>query len=232
MPKAETPPTPAAAVETPEEPIESAKALVPVEQPKPTAAPKPSASPTPEVIVTPPPRPEAPKSDTAAEGPQPAAPDEATTPAPARAAKLSSIVETVKPAVPLEPSKQTSESAPSEPVHQGARPTGLAAPRGQADDLKRIRGIGPQNEGRLHGLGVWHFDQIAAWTPENVEWVGSYLAFPGRIDREEWVAQAKVLAEGHETEFSKRVDAGDVPTSKDDGSAGQSNVERVESKKD
>ncbi|WP_218823402.1 hypothetical protein [Inquilinus limosus] len=105
---------------------------------------------------------------------------------------------------------------------------GLAAPRGgKADDLKRIKGIGPQNEGRLHGLGIWHFDQIAAWTKANVDWVGSFLAFPGRIEREDWVGQARQLAGGLETEFSKRVDAGLVETSRDDGSKGQRNVEKT-----
>lgn len=76
----------------------------------------------------------------------------------------------------------------------GKRPAGFAAARGTADDLKLIKGIGPQNEGRLHALGIWHFSQIAAWSPENVEWVGTYLAFPGRIEREDWVAQAAGLA--------------------------------------
>jgi len=76
----------------------------------------------------------------------------------------------------------------------GKRPAGFNAARGAADDLKLIKGIGPQNEERLHALGIWHFSQIAAWTPENVEWVGTYLAFPGRIEREEWLAQAAALA--------------------------------------
>jgi predicted flap endonuclease-1-like 5' DNA nuclease len=77
----------------------------------------------------------------------------------------------------------------------GLRPAGYVAARGgAADDLKLIKGVGPQNEERLHALGIWHFSQIAAWTPANVEWVGAYLAFPGRIEREEWVAQAKALA--------------------------------------
>lgn len=77
----------------------------------------------------------------------------------------------------------------------GKRPSGFAIARGgQADDLKLIKGIGPQNEERLHSLGIWHFSQIAAWTPENVRWVGTYLAFPGRIEREDWVAQAAALA--------------------------------------
>jgi NADH-quinone oxidoreductase subunit E len=96
----------------------------------------------------------------------------------------------------------------------GTRPAGLAAARsGKADDLKRIRGIGPVNEGRLNALGVFHFDQIAAWAREEIRWVGTYLSFPGRIDREDWVGQAKVLAQGGDTEFSKRVDRGEVPTS-------------------
>jgi predicted flap endonuclease-1-like 5' DNA nuclease len=115
-----------------------------------------------------------------------------------------------------------------EAQHAGRRPYGLAAPLGgQPDDLKRIRGIGPQNEGRLHGLGIWHFKQIRAWSAENVKWVGSYLAFHGRIDREKWIDQARELAAGHETEFSRRVAAGKVATSKDDGSHGQSNVQNV-----
>ena len=96
----------------------------------------------------------------------------------------------------------------------GIRPLALAAPvGGAADDLKRIRGIGPANEKKLHGLGVYHFSQIAAWTEENAKWAGSFMAFPGRIEREEWITQAKILATGAETAFSKRVDAGEVPTS-------------------
>ncbi|HLN09553.1 MAG TPA: cell envelope biogenesis protein TolA [Xanthobacteraceae bacterium] len=78
--------------------------------------------------------------------------------------------------------------------HPGRRPYGFAAPLGgQPDDLKRIKGIGPKNEERLHALGIWRFAQIAAWTPDNVKWVGHYLAFPGRIDRERWIVQAKGL---------------------------------------
>ena len=124
------------------------------------------------------------------------------------------------------PCAELPELAPAvedEAKHSGARPLGLAAPRGgKADDLKRIRGVGKHNEQSLHGLGVWHFDQIAAWTAENVKWAGSFLAFPGRIDRERWVSQARDLAAGRETDFSKRVAAGLVPTSKDGGASGQS----------
>ena len=77
----------------------------------------------------------------------------------------------------------------------GKRPVGLDAARaGQADDLTRIRGIDPANGQSLNGLGIYHFDQIAAWSRDEITWVGTYLAFPGRIDREDWVGQAKALA--------------------------------------
>lgn len=100
----------------------------------------------------------------------------------------------------------------------GARPAGLVAARdGKGDDLKLIKGVGRQNESRLRGLGIWHFDQIAAWTPQNIEWVGGFLSFPGRIEREDWVSQAAQLAAGTETEFARRAKAGLVATSRDDG---------------
>ena len=90
---------------------------------------------------------------------------------------------------------------------------------GEEDDLKRIKGIGPVNEKALNELGIYKFRQIAAWTPANVDWVEDFMSFPGRIEREDWINQAKTLAEGEETEFSKRVDAGEVESSKDEGDA-------------
>jgi NADH-quinone oxidoreductase subunit E len=79
----------------------------------------------------------------------------------------------------------------------GVPPLALEAPRrGEPDDLQRIKGVGPVNEKRLHQLGVFHFDQVAAWVRGEIRWVGTYLSFPGRIDREQWVAQAAKLAAG------------------------------------
>ncbi|WP_454917060.1 hypothetical protein [Xanthobacter sediminis] len=81
--------------------------------------------------------------------------------------------------------------------HPGVPPPVLPAPEGGvAEDLKLLKGIGPQNEQKLHALGIFHFRQIAAWTPEEAAWVGSYLAFPGRIEREDWIGQAQALAAG------------------------------------
>ncbi|MEM6667016.1 MAG: NADH-quinone oxidoreductase subunit NuoE [Pseudomonadota bacterium] len=95
------------------------------------------------------------------------------------------------------------------------RPASLSGPLGgHADDLKRISGVGPKIEGILNGLGIYHFGQIAQWNDDNKAWVDGYLSFKGRIDREQWIEQARTLDEGLETPFSKRVDAGDVPSSK------------------
>jgi predicted flap endonuclease-1-like 5' DNA nuclease len=116
-------------------------------------------------------------------------------------------------------------AAPEEPL-PGERPESLPEPaKAEIDDLKRISGIGRQNEARLHGLGIWRFSQIAGWSDDNVRWISGYLAFPGRIEREKWVEQAKILASGGETAFSRRADRGEVPTSRDDGSHGGENVE-------
>lgn len=99
--------------------------------------------------------------------------------------------------------------------YPGRQPHGTKKPGPDgADNLTRIKGIGPANEKKLNALGIWHFSQIAAWKAPQVDWVGAWLAFPGRIQREEWVKQAKTLAKGRATAFSKRVDKGDVPTSK------------------
>ena len=97
------------------------------------------------------------------------------------------------------------------------KPETVEIAAGEEDDLKRIKGIGPVNEKALNDLGIFKFSQIAAWTPANVDWVEDFMSFPGRIEREDWIAQAKVLAEGAETEFSKRVDAGEVESSLDEG---------------
>ena len=97
------------------------------------------------------------------------------------------------------------------------KPEAVKIAAGEEDDLKRIKGIGPVNESALNELGIYTFRQIAAWTPANIDWVEDFMSFPGRIEREDWIAQAKVLAEGEETAFSKRVDAGEVESSKDEG---------------
>lgn len=100
---------------------------------------------------------------------------------------------------------------------EGVRPESQELHTGAGDDLKRISGIGPKNEEQLNSLGIHSFEQIANWTPDNVKWVEGYLSFRGRIDREDWVGQAKTLAAGGETDFSKRASAGDGETAREEG---------------
>lgn len=94
-------------------------------------------------------------------------------------------------------------------VAEVGKPEMLAGPRdGKPDDLKRISGVGPKIEGILNELGVYHFDQIAAWNDDEVAWVDERLKFKGRIGRENWIEQAKTLAAGGETDFLRRSDGG------------------------
>ena len=96
--------------------------------------------------------------------------------------------------------------------NEGSKPATLDGARdGVADDLKQIKGIGPKMEKMCNALGLYHFDQIAAWTPDEEAWVNANLeGFKGRVSRDEWRVQAKLLAAGGETEFSKRAEGGDV----------------------
>lgn len=83
-----------------------------------------------------------------------------------------------------------------EAATEGTKPEALEGPRGgKADDLKKIKGVGKVIEDKLHKLGIYHFDQVAKWGREEVAWVDGVLSFKGRIDREDWIAQAKVLAD-------------------------------------
>ncbi len=89
-----------------------------------------------------------------------------------------------------------------------------ARARASADDLKQIKGVGKGIEAKLSTMGIKRFDQIAKWKRADIDKADEKLNFKGRIDREKWVAQAKVLAKGSQTEFSKRVKKGDVKSSK------------------
>jgi NADH-quinone oxidoreductase subunit E len=85
------------------------------------------------------------------------------------------------------------------------------ARKGGADNLKLIKGVGPKLEALLNELGFFHFDQIATWSAKEVAWVDENLeGFKGRVSRDGWVKQAKLLAKGEQTEFSARVKKGDV----------------------
>ncbi|MCB2125483.1 MAG: NADH-quinone oxidoreductase subunit E [Rhodobacteraceae bacterium] len=117
--------------------------------------------------------------------------------------------------VTVQEAPATSKGKPAEAEPAPARakkPRALKAPRkGGADDLKQIKGVGPKLEALLHSLGFFHFDQVAQWTAEELAWVDDNIeGFKGRASRDGWVEQARLLAAGGETEFSRRVRKGDV----------------------
>jgi predicted flap endonuclease-1-like 5' DNA nuclease len=94
-------------------------------------------------------------------------------------------------------------SRQAEPI-VAKRPAPLLAPRnGVPDNLQRIRGIGKANEELLNSFGIFHFGQIAAWTPAEALWVAERMPFPERIDRDDWIGQATILASGAETGYVK-----------------------------
>jgi predicted flap endonuclease-1-like 5' DNA nuclease len=81
-------------------------------------------------------------------------------------------------------------------LYAGTRPLSLRLPPlGEMDDLKKIAGIDPATAERLNALGIWTYTQIACWSDQNIRWIGSYLAYPGRVERESWVGQAQALVD-------------------------------------
>ncbi len=69
----------------------------------------------------------------------------------------------------------------------------LSAPRGAPDDLAKLHGVGPQLIKKLNDAGVFHYWQIAAMTPADVEKLDADLKLNGRIARDGWIDQAKAL---------------------------------------
>ncbi|NLS03187.1 NADH-quinone oxidoreductase subunit E [Rhizobium sp. P32RR-XVIII] len=82
------------------------------------------------------------------------------------------------------------------------RPAGIEKPAAP-DDLKLISGVGPKIESTLNELGIFTYAQVAGWKKAEREWVDGYLNFKGRIERDDWVKQAKALAKGGEAEYIK-----------------------------
>lgn len=101
------------------------------------------------------------------------------------------------PPAPVEPAPAPAPAAvaaPLSPVPAAEPPApSTAHRRAPPDDLKLIKGIGPVLERRLHELGVRSFADLAALTPERVAEIDHAIDFPGRIERERWIEQAKEL---------------------------------------
>lgn len=103
-----------------------------------------------------------------------------------------------KPAAAIEDDVTPAAAGPA--LDDPNRPKGIDKPE-TSDDLKLISGVGPKIEGILHGLGIYTYAQVAGWQQNERNWVDAYLNFKGRIDRDDWVRQAKALADGGEAEY-------------------------------
>jgi NADH-quinone oxidoreductase subunit E len=102
---------------------------------------------------------------------------------------------------PKAPAPAKGDTAAARPsLEDKNRPAGIARPAA-ADDLKLISGVGPKNEDILHSLGIYTFAQVASWKKAERDWVDGYLNFHGRVEREDWVKQAKALAKGGVAEY-------------------------------
>ena len=76
----------------------------------------------------------------------------------------------------------------------------LDKPQGAADDLKKISGVGPKLEEKLNDAGIWHYWQVAALTKDAIDKIDEELNFKGRIERDDWMTQAKELMQGQASE--------------------------------
>ena len=88
----------------------------------------------------------------------------------------------------------TEARSPSTGAPDLVAPETLTAPAGDADDLTRIKGIGPKRSAQLNALGIYHFAQIAAWTEAEARWIDDQLVSPGRVTRDDWISQARLLS--------------------------------------
>ncbi|MGB7336472.1 MAG: NADH-quinone oxidoreductase subunit NuoE [Salaquimonas sp.] len=120
--------------------------------------------------------------------------------APAKKAAAPKATNAAKPKTAAKAASATVKSPAKPKTAKPAKSSGplrLKKAEGKADDLKLISGVGPKLEKTLNGLGFWHFSQIAKWTKADVAIVDNELTFKGRIERDDWIKQAKALAKGN-----------------------------------
>ena len=96
---------------------------------------------------------------------------------------------------PAKKAAPKAEAAAEAPAAEASRPGNLLnAPKGEADDLTRISGVGPKLLEKLNDNGVYHFWQIQEWGPAEIAFMDDQLSFKGRIERDEWIKQATEFA--------------------------------------
>jgi predicted flap endonuclease-1-like 5' DNA nuclease len=142
------------------------------------------------------------KTSTAKTAPAKTAPAKTASNKPAAAKAAAAPNASASNAAASKTSATTKKAAPAAKKATAAKATAAAADK--PDSLRRLIGIGPVNERKLHGLGVRTYAQIAAWTAADIKRIEDVLEFDGRIERERWIEQAKLLAAGDEKEFARR----------------------------
>lgn len=126
----------------------------------------------------------------------------------ARAARNQALIDApgVAPAVPIPPAAPAGLAGAGEAVSAVVESSQVAAAQG--DDLTRIKGVGPKLAAQLGTLGVHSFAQIAGWNENDIDRIDAQLGrFEGRIRRDSWVEQARLLAAGDEAGFASRFGA-------------------------
>ncbi len=112
--------------------------------------------------------------------------------------------EAVKPAPKKKPVAPKKKATPAAAPKAAAEEEPAANDRGvvydtapdKVDDLKVISGVGPGIEDKLNGFGIYTYEQIANWNQDNIDTFDGLLSFKGRIERDNWIAQAKELNAG------------------------------------
>ncbi|MDP3340321.1 NADH-quinone oxidoreductase subunit E [Frigidibacter sp.] len=147
------------------------------------------------------------------EAPMPTTGAEAETPASAAAHEVETPADAADAPEVSAPSAadMPSTAMPAAADLPAGKPAGLTEARGGVpDDLKLIEGIGPKIQRSLNGFGVYHFDQIAAWTEADIAWIDANLPnFPGRASRDRWVSQARIICEEGREAFLIRAKTND-----------------------
>jgi len=91
------------------------------------------------------------------------------------------------------------------------KPLILSSPRPSGKDkLIKIKGIDSKVEENLNKLGIFHFNQIAAWSNKNCDWIEEFLSLPNCAKKNQWVEQAKILEAGKQTVYSQKIENGEV----------------------
>lgn len=104
--------------------------------------------------------------------------------------------------------RETATETPAAPAADKPAPAVSESTQAESDDLTRIKGLGPKLAAQLHELGVRSFAQIAAWDDAEIDRIDAQLGrFQGRIRRDDWVGQAKLLADGKAGEFAHKYGA-------------------------